>query len=85
MAGDTLTNVKTSTAGHSFHEMEVQWLDQVMLPAMKQRIGVPRDPLTGQTIVLPARFGSMITASSGTSIHSLSMRTLAALGFPIRF
>jgi hypothetical protein len=46
-----------------------------MLPGMKQRIEVPRDALTGQTIVLPARFGSVITASSGTSIHSLSMRT----------
>jgi hypothetical protein len=47
----------------------------VILPGMKQRMEVPRDPLMGQTIVLPARFGSVITASSGTSIHSLSTRT----------
>src|ERR1700733_9285738 len=58
----------------------------VILPGMKHRMEVPRDPLMGQTIVLPARFGSVITASSGTSIHSLSTRTrvVAALGFPIR-
>jgi hypothetical protein len=62
MASDTLTNVRTSTAGHSFHKMEVLLLDQVMLPGMKQRIEIPTDPLTGQTIVLPARFGSVITA-----------------------
>jgi hypothetical protein len=42
-----------------------------MQPGMKHR----SDPLIGQTIVLPARFGSVITASSGTSIHSLSIRT----------
>jgi hypothetical protein len=47
----------------------------VILPGMKQRIEVPRVPLTGQTMVLPARFGSVITVSSGTSTHSLSMRT----------
>ncbi|MEA2882749.1 MAG: hypothetical protein QOH32_2005 [Bradyrhizobium sp.] len=46
-----------------------------MLPGMKQRMEVPSDPVTGQTIVLPARFGSVITASSGTSNHLLSMRT----------
>jgi hypothetical protein len=49
--------------------------DHVMLPGMKQRMEVPSDPVIGQTIVLPARFGSVITASSGTSNHSLSMRT----------
>jgi hypothetical protein len=49
--------------------------DHVMLPGMKQRIVVPSDPVTGQTIVLPARFGSVITASSGTSIHPFSSRT----------
>jgi hypothetical protein len=54
MASDTLTNVRTSTAGHSFHEMEVQWPDQIMLPGMKQRIDVPSDPLIGQTTALPA-------------------------------
>jgi len=41
----------------------------VMLPGMKQRIEVPSGLFIGQTIVLPARFGSVITASSGTSIH----------------
>jgi hypothetical protein len=40
-----------------------------MLPGMKQRIEVPSGVFIGQTIVLPARFGSVITASSGTSIH----------------
>jgi hypothetical protein len=49
--------------------------DQVMLPGMKQRTEIPNAPLIGQTIVLPARFGSAITTSLGTSIHSLSMRT----------
>jgi hypothetical protein len=54
---------------------EAKGPDQVMLPGMKQRIEIPNAPLIGQTIVLPTRFGSVITASSGTSIHSLSMRT----------
>ena len=52
-----------------------QSFDHVMLPGRKQRIEIPRDPLIGQTMVLPTRFGSVITASSGTSIHWLSMRT----------
>jgi hypothetical protein len=47
----------------------------IMLPGMKQRIEVPSGLFIGQTIVLPALFGSVITASSGTSIHSLSRRT----------
>src|SRR3954470_12075109 len=46
-----------------------------MLPGRKQRMDVPSEPLTGHTIVLPARFGSVITASSGTTIHCPSMRT----------
>jgi hypothetical protein len=46
----------------------------IMLPGMKQRMEVPSGLFIGQTIVLPARFGSVITASSGTSIHSLSRR-----------
>jgi hypothetical protein len=66
VASDTLTDVKISKAKGTHH---------VILPGMKQRIAIPRDPLNGQTIVLPARFGSVITASSGTSIHWLSMRT----------
>ena len=47
----------------------------VMLPGMKQRIA--RSPFMNhvQTIVRPARFGSAITASSGTTIHWLSRRT----------
>jgi len=47
----------------------------VMLPGMKQRIA--RSPFTNhvQTIVRPSRFGSAITASSGTTIHWLSRRT----------
>jgi hypothetical protein len=39
----------------------------VIFPGMKQRMEVPRDPFMGQTIVLPARFGTVITASSGTT------------------
>jgi hypothetical protein len=48
----------------------------VMLPGMKHLISMfwPSN-LTGQTIVLPNRFGSVITASSGTSIHAPSRRT----------
>ena len=49
--------------------------DYVMLPGMKQRIEVPSEPFIGQTIVRPDLFGSLITASSGTSIHSWSRRT----------
>src|ERR1700733_7015385 len=83
-----LTDVRTSAneiAPYSMEEIEGS-AAHVILPGMKQRTEVPRDPLMGQTIVLPARFGSVITASSGTSIHSLSTRTrvVAALGFPIR-
>jgi hypothetical protein len=48
---------------------------QVMLPGRKQRIDVPSEPLIGQTMVLPARLGSVMTASSGTTIHSPSRRT----------
>lgn len=48
---------------------------QVMLPGKKQRMEVPSDPFTGQTMVRPARFGSVMTASSGTIIHSPSRRT----------
>jgi hypothetical protein len=66
MVGNTLTDVKISTAKGMHH---------VILPGMKQQLEIPRDPLNGQTIVLPAWFGSVITASSGTSIHWLSMRT----------
>ena len=51
-------------------------LRYVMLPGMKHLITMfwPSN-LTGQTIVLPNRFGSVITASSGTSIHAPSRRT----------
>jgi len=42
-----------------------------MLPGMKHRIKIWPSNRSGQTIVLPARFGSVIKASSGTSIgHS---------------
>ncbi|MGY3364341.1 hypothetical protein ACVWZL_001466 [Bradyrhizobium sp. GM2.4] len=37
-----------------------------MLPGMKQRIETPNAVFTGHTMVRPARFGSVITASSGT-------------------
>jgi hypothetical protein len=52
-----------------------QWAGQVMLPGKKQRIEVPDVPFTGHTIVRPARLGSVMTASSGTMIHSPSRRT----------
>ena len=48
---------------------------QIMLPGMKQRIEIPNAVLTGHTMVRPARLGSVITASSGTSIHCPSSRT----------
>ena len=47
----------------------------VMLPGRKQRIEIPSASLTGHTIVRPARFGTVMTASSGTSIHWPSSRT----------
>jgi hypothetical protein len=47
----------------------------VMLPGRKQRIEIPAESLTGQTMVRPARFGTVMTASSGTSIHWPSSRT----------
>jgi hypothetical protein len=52
---------------------EIEGRAHVILPGMQQRMEIPRDPLMGQTVALPARFGSVITAPSGTS--SLSMRT----------
>ena len=48
---------------------------QVMLPGRKQRIEIPTVPHIGHTMVRPARFGSVITASSGTSIHWPQSRT----------
>jgi hypothetical protein len=42
---------------------EIEGRAHVMLPGIKQRMEIPRDPLMGQTIALPARFGSVITAS----------------------
>src|ERR1700704_432308 len=78
MARDTLTDVKIVDRFRVRQLRscrEGQRRDHVILPGMKQRIEVPRVPLTGQTMVLPTRFGSVITASSGTSTHSLSMRT----------
>ena len=41
----------------------------VMLPGMKHRMLVSRYPVIGHTMVRPMRFGSLMTASSGTSIH----------------
>lgn len=38
-----------------------------MLPGMKQRIDGPWYPQIGQTMVRPARFGTVISAASGTS------------------
>jgi hypothetical protein len=75
MPSDTLTGVKISKARDRPDAAKAKGSAHVMLPGMKQRMEIPRDPLIGQTIVLPTRFGSVITASSGTSTHSLSMRT----------
>ncbi len=46
-----------------------------MLPGMKHLIETSAPIRKGHTIVRPARLGSVITASSGTLIHSLSRRT----------
>jgi hypothetical protein len=46
-----------------------------MLPGMKHRIEILPSTSNGQTIVRPARFGSVIKASSGTSIQLFSRRT----------
>jgi hypothetical protein len=46
-----------------------------MLPGMKHRIKIWPANRNGQTIVRPARFGSVIKASSGTSIQVFSRRT----------
>jgi hypothetical protein len=46
-----------------------------MLPGMKQRTEISPLNRIGQTIVRPARFGSVIKASSGTSIQLFSRRT----------
>jgi hypothetical protein len=45
-----------------------------MLPGMKHLIEIYSSNRIGQTIVRPARSGSVITASSGTSTHLLSRR-----------
>src|SRR6202790_3520908 len=69
MARAALTDVKISSARDRSIRCgrDRGGADHVMLPGMKQRMEVPRVPLIGQTIVLPARFVSVITASSGTS------------------
>jgi hypothetical protein len=46
---------------------------QVMLPGIKQRIDTPPMPYSGQTMVRAALFGSVITASSGTSTQLVSV------------
>jgi hypothetical protein len=47
----------------------------MLLPGMKQWITIWPSNRSGQTIVLPAWFGSVIKASSGTSIQLFSRRT----------
>ncbi len=73
-----LTDVKISADGDRSNIIgsRSRGRAHVILPGMKQRMEAPRDPLLGQTIVLPARFGSVITASSGMSFHSLLRLTL---------
>jgi hypothetical protein len=67
----------------------------IMAPGMKQRMsirnGLPSvHSYAGQTIVRPARFGSLITACSGTSHHSrngqsivLSIGCEAVCAYPV--
>ena len=50
-------------------------LSDMLGRAVRSRIKVPSDPFTGHTMVRPARFGSVVMASSGTIIHSPSRRT----------
>jgi len=45
-----------------------------MLPGMKHRMTIWPSNRSGQTIVRPARFGSVIKASSGTSTYDLDRR-----------
>jgi hypothetical protein len=47
----------------------------VMLPGIKHLIETAVPIRKGQTIVRPARFGSVITELSGTSNHLFSRRT----------
>jgi len=53
---------------------------------MKQRIEIPRDPMTGQTIVLPApvRFGDHGIIGNVDPFVVDADAGVAALGFPIR-
>lgn len=77
---DTI-NRQNGTAGSDYpagHPADVFFhscRDYVMLPGMKQRISFLPLKYHVQTMVRPARFGAVIRASSGTSIHWLSRRT----------
>jgi hypothetical protein len=48
---------------------------QLKVPGRKHRMEIPSELFTGHTIVRPARLGSVMTASSGTTIHWPSRRT----------
>ena len=54
MPSDTLTDVKISKARDRPDAAKAKGSAHVMLPGMKQRMEVPRVPLTGQTMG-PAR------------------------------
>ena len=57
-----------------------------MLPGMKQRIEVPSDPLTGQTMVLPApdRFGDHGIIGNVDPLVVDADAVMAVFQFPIR-
>lgn len=76
LVGDVKT-IPTLRPLFSSPRIELGQLYQVMLPGMKQRIVGPWWPQIGHTMVRPARFGSLIKASSGTSTQ---ISTLASAG-----
>jgi hypothetical protein len=74
---------RPTATGFFFHSRR----DYVMLPGVKQRIA--RLPFMNRvrTIVRPSRFGLVIRASSGTSIHWLVVEmdaVMAVFGIPVR-
>jgi hypothetical protein len=64
---------------------EARTLRLAMLPGMKHRIKIWPTNRSGQTMVYPTRFGSVIKASSATSIQVIFKANpiVAVLRFPI--
>src|SRR3984957_4406037 len=69
---------------HIYDMEEIGVAAHVILPGMKQRMEVPRDPLMGQTMVLPARFGPACSIRGVDPLIVYAYAVMAALGFPIR-